>query len=145
MKRSQTGFVRLDQTNNLASHKVNPIAITTTTTTNDPLFEQKLELATEGLDPHFLKHLRTRVSCDNALTISEYILLMTVATSYRRTIISSLKLLSEFLSNKPFTDMTRDDVISFLGRLRKDGSEDVMHKWIGSYNLRLAWNNRVSI
>jgi integrase len=33
--------------------------------------------------------------------------------------------------------MTRDDVISFLDRLRKDESEDVMHKWIGSYNLRL--------
>jgi integrase/recombinase XerD len=142
LKRSRTRFVRLDQTNNLASHKVSPITITTTTTTNDSLFEQKLELATKGLDPHFLKHLRTKVSPDNALTISEYILSMTVATSYRRTIISSLKLLSEFLSNKPFTDMTRDDVIRFLNSLRKDESEDVMHKWIGTYNLRLAYFTR---
>lgn len=33
--------------------------------------------------------------------------------------------------------MTRDDVIRFLDSLRKDDSEDIMHKWIGSYNLRL--------
>ena len=144
MKRSLR-FVRPNQTNNLANNKVNAITKITTTTKADPLFEQKLELATKGLEPHFLRHLRTKVSSENAITISKYILSMTAAISYRRTIISSLKLLSEFLSNKPFTDMTRDDVISFLGRLRKDGSEDVMHKWIGSYNLRLAWNNRVSI
>ncbi|MGH9982497.1 MAG: hypothetical protein ACRD8W_00900 [Nitrososphaeraceae archaeon] len=142
MKRSQIGFVRLNQTNNLASHKVNPITNTTTTTMNDPLFEQKLELATEGLEPHFLKHLRTKISSDNALTISNYVLSMRVATSYRRTIISTLKLLSEFLSNKPFTDMSRADIVNFLDSLRKDESEDVMHKWIGSYNLRLAYFTR---
>jgi hypothetical protein len=142
LKGSQVGFVRLNQSNNLASHKVNPITNTTTITMNDPLFEQKLELATEGLDPHFLKHLRTKVSSDNALTISNYILSMMVATSYKRTIISTLKLLSEFLSNKPFTDMSRADIISYLDSLKKDESEDVMHKWIGSYNLRLAYLTR---
>jgi DNA-binding ferritin-like protein (Dps family) len=58
-----------------------------------------------------------------------------LSDNYRRTIISSLKLLSEFLSNKPFGDMTKDDVIMFLDSLRKDNSEDIMHKWIGRYNL----------
>jgi integrase len=137
LKRSQTGFAGQNHTN-LSSHQVNII-----TTKNDPLLEQKLALATEGLEPHFLKHLKTKVSHDNALTISKYILSMRVETSlstnYRRAIISSLKLLSEFLSNTPFSDMTRDDVISFLGSLRKAESEDVMHKWIGSYNLRLTF------
>jgi integrase/recombinase XerD len=61
-----------------------------------------------------------------------------ISNNYRRTIISSLKLLSEFLSNKAFDDMTRDDIILFLDSLRKDDSEDLMHKWIGSYNLKLA-------
>jgi hypothetical protein len=131
---SQTGFVRLNQAN-LTNHEVNPI--TATMTKNDPLLEQKLELATRGLEPHFLKHLKTKISPDNALTISKYILSMMIATNYRRAIISSLKLLSECLSNKLFSDMTRDDIISFLDSLRKDESEDVMHKWIGSYNLRL--------
>jgi integrase/recombinase XerD len=142
LKRSQTGLVRLNQTNNLASHKVNPITITKSTIISEPLFEQKLELAMKGLEPHFLKHLRTKVSSDNALTISNYILSMTMATNYRRTIISTLKLLSEFLSNKSFTDMSRDDIISFLDSLRKDETEDMMHKWIGTYNLRLAYVTR---
>lgn len=129
MKRSQPRFVVQNQTNLIA-------------TNIDPLFEQKLELATEGLEPHFLEHLKTKISSDNALTISKYILSMRVETSlstnYRRTIISSLKLLSEFMSNKPFSNLTRDDVISFLDSLRKVDSEDPMHKWIGSYNLRLT-------
>jgi integrase/recombinase XerD len=136
LKRSQPKFVRQNQTN-LLSQKVNLIA-----TNIDPLFEQKLELAMEGLEPHFLEHMKTKISPDNALTISKYILSMRVETSlstnYRRTIVSSLKLLSEYLSNKPFGNITRDEVISFLDSLRKDDSEDLMHKWIGSYNLRLT-------
>lgn len=100
LKRSQTRFVEQNQTN-LTNQKESLI-----TANIDPLFEQKLELATEGLEPHFLEHLKTKISADNALTISKYILSMRVETSlstnYRRTIISSLKLLSEFLSNKPF-------------------------------------------
>jgi integrase len=137
LKRSHTGSVKQNQTN-LTSQDINLI-----TTKNDPLFEQKLELATEGLEPHFLEHLKTKISPDNALIISKYILSMRIEISlsnnYKRAIISSLKLLSEFLGNKPFEDMTRDDIISFLDSLRKDDSEDVMHKWIGSYNLRLTF------
>ena len=136
LKRFQPRFVGQNQTN-LMGRRGNLI-----TTNIDPLFEQKLELATDGLEPHFLEHLKTKISPDNALTISKYILAMRVETSlsnnYRRTIISSLKLLSEFLSNKVFDDMTRDDVICFLDSLRKDDSEDLMHKWIGGYNLRLT-------
>ncbi len=109
---------------------------------NDPLFEQKLELATEGLEPHILEHLKTKISPNNAFTIAKYILSMKTETSisnnYRRAILSSLKLLSEFLCNKSFSDMTRDDVISFLDSIRRNDSEDTMHKWIGTYNLRLT-------
>ncbi|MGA7369727.1 MAG: hypothetical protein WBX01_11405 [Nitrososphaeraceae archaeon] len=78
------------------------------------LFEQKLQLATEGLEPHFLEHLKTRISPDNALIISKYVLSIrteiSLSNNYRRTIISSLKLLSEFLCNKPFKDVRREDV-----------------------------------
>jgi hypothetical protein len=61
-----------------------------------------------------LEHLKTRISPDNALIISKYVLSIRTETSlsnnYRRTIISSLKLLSEFLCNKPFKDVRREDV-----------------------------------
>ena len=112
-------------------------------TEKNSLFEQKLELATEGLEPHVLEHLKTKISPNNALTIAKYILSMKTETSlsnnYRHSILSSLKLFSEFLCNKPFSDMTRDDVISFLDSIRRNDSEDIMHKWIGTYNLRLTF------
>jgi hypothetical protein len=105
-------------------------------TNNNSLFEQELELATQGLEPHILEHLKTKISSDNALTISKYILSTKVETSlsvnYKRVIISSLKLLLEFLDNKPFSEMTKDDIIRFLDSLRKNDSEDIMHKWIAS-------------
>ncbi len=37
------------------------------------LFDSKVALATEGLQPYFEKMLRIKVSKQNALTISEYI------------------------------------------------------------------------
>ena len=64
---------------------------------DDVLFDQKLELATEGIEPYFLDHLKTRLSKENALTISKYILSMKVeinlSSNHRRGIITSLKLL----------------------------------------------------
>jgi integrase/recombinase XerD len=47
-----------------------------------------------------------------------------------------LTLLSQFHNNKKsFREMTRDDILSYLNRLRKPESNDPLHKWIGSYNL----------
>lgn len=62
-----------------------------------------------------------------------------ISSTYRRNILSSLKLLSEFLDNKPFIDMTREDIVSYLDSLRKPEHEDVLHKWVGTYNIRLAF------
>ena len=86
---------------------------------DDALFDQKLELATEGIEPYFLDHLKTRLSKENALTISKYILSMKVeinlSSNHRRAIITSLKLLSEFFENKKsFRDMKQEDILHYL-------------------------------
>lgn len=95
---------------------------------NDLLFDQKLEAVTEGLEYYHLKHLRPKISAVNALTIAKHIPAMKTETnisdSRRRSIITSLKLLSEFLKNKPFERMTREDVISYLNMLRRQESEE---------------------
>ena len=39
---------------------------------------------------------------------------------------------------KKFSDMTRDDVLSYLDKCRKLENEDPLHKWIGSYNTKLV-------
>jgi integrase len=133
LKRSHTRFTRQNQTNLIRQEE------NLTYSRNDPLFEQKLELATEGLEPYFLKHLKTKISPDNALAISKYVLSMkTEASLSRRNILASLKLLSEFLDNKSFTSMTREDIVSYLDSLRKVDQEDVLHKWVGTYNIKLA-------
>ena len=111
--------------------------------TGDVLFDQKLEMATEGLEPYYLDHLKTRLSSGNALVISKYILSMklevNLSDNHRRSIITSLKLLSEFLKNKKsFRDMTHEDVIFYLDSCcRKPESVDSHHKWISTYNNRL--------
>jgi hypothetical protein len=46
--------------------------------------------------------------------------------------------LAEFHNPKLFRDMTRQDIIDFLDRLRKPESADPMHQWVGSYE-----NNRI--
>jgi hypothetical protein len=110
-------------------------------TERNPLFDQKLEIATEGLEPYYLEHLKTRISKENALTIANYVLSMKVETNlsinHRRGIITSLKLLSEFLENRSFRKMTREDILLFLDNLRKPEVVDPMHKWIGTYKYRL--------
>ena len=111
---------------------------------DDALFDQKLELATEGIEPYFLDHLKTRLSKENALTISKYILSMKVevnlSSNHRRAIITSLKLLSEFFKNKKsFKDMKQDDSSCYLDSCcRKPESADTQHKRIATYNHRLV-------
>ncbi len=106
------------------------------------LFNQKLENTTEGLEPYFLDHLKTKLSPENSLAISEYIFSMRVETNlsdnHRRNIITSLKILSQFLNNKPFNQMTREDVLQYLQSLKKPETIDPSHKWIATYNHRVV-------
>lgn len=103
----------------------------------NPLFDQKPDIATEGLEPYYLQHLKTRISKENTLIIANYTSSMKVETNlsvnHRRGIIT-LKLLSEFLGNKSFNRVTREDILLFLDSLRKPEDIDPMHKWIGTYN-----------
>jgi integrase len=107
----------------------------------NPLFDQRLNNALDGLEPYYLDHLKNRISKTNALTIADYILSMKVetnlSTNHRRGVITSLKLVSEYLKNKPFKKMTRQDILEFLDSIRKPEAEDPTHKWIGTYNHRL--------
>lgn len=107
----------------------------------NPLFDQRLENAVGDLEPYFMAHLKNRVSKVNSLTIADYLLSMKVetnlSTNHKRGVIASLKLASEFLDNKPFRQITREDILSFLDNIRKSEAADPMHKWIGTYNHRL--------
>ena len=79
----------------------------------------------------------------NAATICDHILAEqtehNIKTSTAESKVKSLLWLSEHLNDKPFEEMTKQDIISYLNSLRKPTSVDPQQKWIGSYNNRLRY------
>src|SRR5436309_7686637 len=113
----------------------------------DFLLEKKIAIATEDFATYKFCELilrdRNRLSKENALTVSEYIIAMareiSPRLSYKRNSIQFLAELSKTIGiAKKFIDMTRDDVLCYLDKCRKQESEDPLHKWIGSYNTKLV-------
>ena len=109
-------------------------------TTDAMTSNRKISFASEGLPPYVENWLRIRTSNENALTISEYIssLRREINPSQNYTImqIQALVELSEYSKQKPFEQLTREDVLSFLYKFRKTEDRDPLHKWIGTYNLK---------
>jgi integrase/recombinase XerD len=109
---------------------------------SDPNFDRKFEAATAGTLPFVREHLLNRITHKQCQVIISYILAFQVESSLSETnrmhTIQILKQLAQCHGSKDFLDMTRDDVITFLERLRKPESVDPLHKWIGTYE-----NNRM--
>ncbi|HJY14638.1 MAG TPA: hypothetical protein VJ225_01325 [Nitrososphaeraceae archaeon] len=98
---------------------------------DNPLFDQRLNNALDGLQPYYYDHLKNRISRTNAITLVDYILAMRVetslSTSHRGGVITTLKVVSQYLKDKSFKEMTRDDILSFLDSKRKSETEDPLH------------------
>jgi integrase/recombinase XerD len=108
---------------------------------DDSLFDRKVDLVTTGLRAYHARCLKNEreVSRNNALIICNYIMSMkteiNLSDNYRRTNLTLLVQFSKFHYQKPFSYITREDLLAFLDSLRKPESVDPMCKWIGSYNL----------
>ncbi len=104
----------------------------------DSLFDSKIDSVTRGLRHDANRYLRT-ISIQNALVIIDYITSMrteiNLSDNYRRDLIILLCRFSRINHHKPFEQITRQDVISFLDSFRKAEDIDSLHKWIGTYNL----------
>jgi hypothetical protein len=85
--------------------------------------ERKISLAAEGLQHYFKNSLTIKTSNQNALTISEYVLLLkreiNPSQNYKKIQIQALVELSGYLKQKPFKQLTTEDVLSFLDKFRK--------------------------
>lgn len=105
----------------------------------DSLLDHTLNLITAELRPYLKENLLTKISRENCSTIINYVMAMQTETNlsgdYRLNVINTLKQLSERHNSKSFKDMTRQDVLEFLDRLRKPESVDHLHKWIGTYEV----------
>jgi integrase len=111
------------------------------------LLERKIAYAIEGFTTQKFCELvltdRSRLSKENALTICDYVIAMkreiNPRLSYKKYTIQFLSKLSKTVGlEKKFIDMTRDDVLCYLDKCRKPENEDPLHKWIGSYNIKLV-------
>jgi hypothetical protein len=100
--------------------------------TSDPNFERRLDDITEGMDSFIRTHLLEKVSRTNTTIIIDYIQAYTLETNpkneSKQVAILTLEQLSEFHKNvKSFRDMTREDILAFLNRLRKSDEKDPLH------------------
>jgi integrase len=110
-----------------------------------PLLDSQIDEITKGLSPFFNKNIRM-LSVDNIKVVISYIKAINteihLSISYKKSIINFLTRFAGYHKNKPFKNVTRDDVISFLDSLRKLDEEDPMHKWVGTYNIYLIYSIR---
>ncbi len=104
---------------------------------NDNFDHQQLDVVTSGSPPYLKDHLLTRITHVNCKIIIAYVMAFMTevnpSTNYRQHTIQKLKNLAEFHNPKSFKDLSRDDVIAYMDRLRKSEIADPLHKWVGSY------------
>jgi integrase/recombinase XerD len=111
------------------------------------------DIESENLNNNKIYHVTARLkrltleSKENTLTICDYIKALVnesnPVTEYKRAQIQILYYLSSFFYDKQekkqkklFSEMTRDDIISYLNSRKKSESKDPMHRWVGTYTLR---------
>lgn len=78
------------------------------------------------------------MSIENALCVIDYVTSLKIevnlSDNYRKDVINLLTKISKSYDNKPFKDITKNDIVVFLDRFRKTEAADPLHKWIGTYN-----------
>jgi hypothetical protein len=103
---------------------------------------KKIILVTNSQRPYIQKILMklSERNPENAESICDYILSDQISFNIKESTkegkIKVLVWLSEFLGDKHFKDMEREDILSFLTKLKKPISDDSKQTWIGSYNIR---------
>ena len=81
-----------------------------------------------------------RANPENAKVVCEFLTTeyneCNIKLSSRLTNIKILCLFNRHLDFKLLSIITKQDILDYLGALRKTESEDTTHKWIGTYNTR---------
>ena len=102
--------------------------------------KNKLEAVASGIPGKYCIDILKKQSNQNALTIADYLLALNTeinpSLTYKAHQIKTLAYLSLFCKQKPFIQMTRDDILAYLDSIRRPEESDPFHKWIGTYNLR---------
>jgi integrase/recombinase XerD len=115
-----------------------PTTTTSTALLTGTLLDRKIEETGAGLPLSYTNKIYA-INQRNAATIIDYISAMRIEVNlsdhYRKDLIEILCRVSRYYKDKPFKDMTRDNITAFLDSFRKTESSDPLHKWIGTYNI----------
>jgi hypothetical protein len=96
--------------------------------------DDKFKIATYGLSDYSINLLKKQ-SKQNASTIIDYVICLNEEINpsihYKKDQIQVLSQLSTCYQQKPFLEITRQNVLSYLNSCRKPEEIDPLHKWIG--------------
>jgi integrase len=104
--------------------------------------ERKIDIITRYQKSYIKKifTLMARANPDNASIVYNYIVAekneQNIKESTVEGIIKKLVWLSSFLDHKPFSKMTKEDILMYLNTTKKPPELDPTHKSIGTYNGR---------
>jgi hypothetical protein len=106
---------------------------------NNPILDRQIEEITAGLSSlYYANSLRSISNEENIKTIIRYIIAARIeanlSNSYRKNIIEALCRFSKYHNDKPFKDISIDNITAFLESFKKTEIQDSLHKWIGTYN-----------
>jgi hypothetical protein len=110
--------------------------ITVITAIPGETLERRIVIATEGVRTKFIESTlrdRRRLSAENALTVSEYMILMKREINPRLTYVKyTVQFLSELSRcvgiQRLYQNMTKEDVLCYLDKCHKPENEDPLYK-----------------
>ncbi|MGA9743013.1 MAG: site-specific integrase, partial [Nitrososphaeraceae archaeon] len=103
----------------------------------EQIYDRKLFQVTADLKPYRISQLNKM--SHNSVSVVEFLYSKNregnLKPASRASTIDRLCQLSVFHGNKPFNEITQEDIFSYLDTIRKTESDDPLHKWIGTYNI----------
>lgn len=103
--------------------------------------DKRIESLTRDLQPHFETSLK-KMNKAQADTIVRYVATMmrefNPRKATRRNLFTVLINLDRFVGRKAFSEITKQDIELWLDSVRRPDEDDPTHKWIGTYNQRIA-------
>ncbi|MGB6673495.1 MAG: hypothetical protein WBE34_13770, partial [Candidatus Nitrosopolaris sp.] len=109
------------------------------------LSPEGLERKINSITEHQRKYIRNiflklaQVNPTNAPILYDYLMAqqneLNIKESTKESTIKRIIWLSAYLDHKTFSEITKDDILSYLtSKVNKPASGDSTHKWIGTYN-----------
>ena len=105
----------------------------------DHLYDKKLFQVTADLKHYRVSQLKRMDK--NSFPVVEFLYAKmregNLKPASRASTIDRLCQISLFHNNKPFNEITQEDIFSYLDTIRKTENEDPLHKWVGTYNISI--------